>query len=138
MIKTFFVILSMLSFVGCSNSQVESQKDQLQRLLKLSEQKSQLQLKQNEEKEKDIQEIAQHTENNKQDNTEDEKKLSNKKEDPHAGKSNGQIILYEMQRVAQQMDSLQEQLTHYRDANEKLLLQKHNLLQLERINNAGL
>lgn len=79
MIKTFFVILSMLSFVGCSNSQVESQKDQLQRLLKLSEQKSQLQLKQNEEKEKDIQEIAQHTENNKQDNTEDEKNFPIKK-----------------------------------------------------------
>ena len=138
MIKLLFISLSMFFLFGCSNTE-ETKDEQFNRLIKLSEKKIDSERKAKEIEHNNLQEIKKTEEVEDREEQEEESKIKEETPiDPHVGKTKGEIMVYEMEKISSEMNILQNNVVQYKELRDNLKTYQEKLDNLERRNKAGL
>lgn len=149
----------LLSMISCTNTDTpESEEQQVKRLLKISDEREKLRLEQERlEKERMAKEEQARLEKQMEkveaikrgeidkEIIVDESFIENQEEqknnvwiDPHIGKTRGEIMVYEMEKVSKELEVLESDFKNQQENREKLLKYKEKLEELDRKNKAGL
>ena len=126
--KILLLSLSLL-MLACTNmdtSTDESKEAQISRLLKEADKK----------KEETVEVEKTVVTDNGEKITEEETTVQNKKS--HKGMTRGEIMEYEMTRVADEMNALQADVQQYQEKKAQLKAYQEKLQKLEELNNAGI
>lgn len=126
--KILLLSLSLL-ILACTNmdtSTDESKEAQISRLLKEADKK----------KEETVEVEKTVVTDNGEEVTEGEVAVQNKKS--HKGMTRGEIMEYEMTRVSDEMNALQEDVQQYQEKKAQLKAYQEKLQKLEELNNAGI
>lgn len=138
--KKLLTLLALAIFiVGCSStgSGLETNDEQIARLLKEAERK--------EKEKKEMQAVA--VEVTVDENIKEEEALENneiqeveeiKNVNPHEGKTRGEIMQYEMERVRAEMETLQTSVNEYAEKVKVLKEYKEKVEKLENLNKASM
>ena len=127
--KKILLLLLSLLILACTNmdtSTDESKEAQISRLLKEADKK----------KEETVEVEKTVVTDNGEEVTEEEVAVQNKKS--HKGMTRGEIMEYEMTRVSEEMNALQEEVKQSQEKKAQLKTYQEKLQKLEELNNAGI
>lgn len=140
--KKVLLLLSLLTLVACSSAnKPETNEQQIDRLLKVAEQKEKMR------KEAELRKVSQIKAQKEAGVPENEIIIEEvvveempveQKVDPHKGKTRGEIMVYEMDRITNEMNAIDTKVQDYIEKDKALKQEKARFEKLKKLNDASM